>query len=410
MLKKLLKTAFIPALLAAFVSCSFSESQALISSAENSQEETLLADFDDSKESLSSVDMAHSLRYGWNLGNTLDAYSDKPLGLDTETCWGMPRTTKEMIGKVKNAGFYSIRIPVSWHNHVNSKNKIDKKWMARVKQIVDWALEAKLYVIINIHHDNLTPEQVKSGKAGFCLSLDSNLQSKSISYLTTVWSQVAETFKDYDHNLIFEIMNEPRRVDESTEWGFPNQKESKIWNDMIKNYEQQCLKVIRESGSKNSDRFVMCPEYAASPYFLDYYSLPEDSAKDRLVLATHAYDPYDFCMNKGSNNKFTSNVESSVNYLFKMLAEKYTSKGIGVVMGETSASDKNNLADRIKWTKCYYGNANKAKISVILWDNNVTVAKGGDIDSGECHGYFDRNNLSWYFPDILSAIRESYGR
>ena len=358
---------------------------------------------------LSSVEFAHKLATGWNLGNTFDAGNKTgSMGLEAETSWGMPKTTKTMIQEIKKAGFSTIRIPVSWHTHVNSKYKIDEKWLNRVQEVVDWSLDEGLYVIINIHHDNLTEAEMKGGTAGFCLSLDTALQSKSIKYLTSVWEQVSAKFKDYDSRLIFEVMNEPRRIGESNEWGFPNPADSKIWNDIITNYEQQCLNTIRASSGNNADRYIMCPEYAASPHFLSYYKLPADSANDRLILSTHAYDPYEFCMHLGKNNKFDASIEGSINYLFNMLSEKYTSKGIGVVMGETSASDKKNLQDRIKWTKCYYSKADAAKVSVILWDNNVTVATGGDIDSGECHGYFNRAKLSWYFPEINAAIRESY--
>ena len=113
-------------------------------------------------------------------------------------------------------------------------------------------------------------------------------------------------------------------------------------------------------------------------------------------------------MHLGENNKFDEQVESSITYLFNMLSDKYTSKGIGVVMGEASASDKNNTLDRIKWAQCYFSKAKAAKVPVILWDNNVTVAKGGDINSGECHGYFNRTELSWYFPEINEALLKSW--
>ena len=360
---------------------------------------------------LTSVEFAHKLATGWNLGNTFDAGNKTgTMGLEAETSWGMPKTTKPMVQAIKSAGFSTLRIPISWHTHVNSKSsyKIDEKWMNRVQEVVDWALDEGLYVIINIHHDNLTETEMRGGTAGFCLSVDPTLQSKSISYLTSVWAQVSERFKNYDSRLVFEVMNEPRRIGEANEWNLNGEQESKLWNGIITNYEQQCLNTIRASGGENANRFIMCPEYAASPHFLKYYSLPKDSASDKLIISTHAYDPYEFCMHLGSNNKFTSSVEGSITYLFKMLADDWTSKGIGVVMGETSASDKKNLQDRVKWTKCYYSKADAAKVAVILWDNNVTVAKGGDINSGECHGYFDRAKLSWYFPEINAAIKESY--
>ncbi|MBR3620381.1 MAG: hypothetical protein IKN56_02655 [Clostridia bacterium] len=45
---------------------------------------------------------AASLGAGWNLGNTLEAWRI-PEPEDTETCWGNPKTTKELISFLKNA-------------------------------------------------------------------------------------------------------------------------------------------------------------------------------------------------------------------------------------------------------------------------------------------------------------------
>ena len=115
-----------------------------------------------------SVQMARNMAIGWNLGNTLDATKGftTNAGLTTETEWGMPQTTEAMITAIKNAGFKTIRIPVSWHNHITETTNytIDTAWMARVKQIVDWAIEDGLYVIINSHHDNgFSPDNLVPG-------------------------------------------------------------------------------------------------------------------------------------------------------------------------------------------------------------------------------------------------------
>lgn len=44
---------------------------------------------------------------GWNLGNALESEG-------TETSWGNPATTREMIQAVKAQGFNAIRVPVRW--------------------------------------------------------------------------------------------------------------------------------------------------------------------------------------------------------------------------------------------------------------------------------------------------------
>ena len=288
---------------------------------------------------LSSVDFAKELTIGWNLGNTFDA--------DSETAWGMPETTKEMLHAVKAAGFKTIRIPVSWSKHVSGSNyQIDSKWMSRVTEVVDWALEEGFYVIINVHHDNY---KAGSDFTGFAISTSSDDQTKSKKYLQSVWTQIATNFKDYGNKLIFEVLNEPRRKDESNEWDFSSTSDCKPYCDIITSYEHVCINAIR-GVQGNEARYIMVPGYAgsgASSTMLKAYTLPEDTAKDKLLLSVHAYSPFNFAMSD-PDSTFGSDDEAALTSLFNFLKTNYTDKGIGVVMGEASASNKGNDAERIK--------------------------------------------------------------
>jgi hypothetical protein len=91
----------------------------------------------------------------------------------------------------------------------------------------------------------------------------------------------------------------------------------------------------------------------------------------------------------------TANDKSGVNWMFSTLNSMYKSKGVAVVIGETSASNKNNLDNRLEWVDCFYGNSKKYGIPCVLWDNNVYV---NSSNAGESHGYLNRANSSWY-PD-----------
>ena len=126
---------------------------------------------------LSSIQFASAMQCGWNLGNTFDSaeYDNKTnKGSGYETAWGMPITTKKMINTVAAKGFKTIRIPISWHNHISDGENltIDPEWLSRVKTVVDWARDNKMFVIINIHHDNLTSSQM-STTYGFSVNTDS---------------------------------------------------------------------------------------------------------------------------------------------------------------------------------------------------------------------------------------------
>ena len=372
-----------------------------------------------------SVEMARNMAIGWNLGNTLDAGAGDTQwtqGLNTETAWGMPKTTKEMISKVKDAGFKTIRMPVSWHDHITEGTNytIDSAWMARVKEVVDYAYSQNMCVIINIHHDNFSISDLNGNdsKYGFALSDDTAIKEKSKSFIEKVWTQIATSFASYDKRLVFEVLNEPRDIGGE----FANTKgltnNSEWWTNssdlvaVITEYEKTAIDAIR-AVEGNEDRFIMVPGYAASGAdlsMLALYKMPKDSASDKLILSTHAYSPYQFAMSNTEDTVFGSDDKESLDSIFSYLKTNYTDKGIGVVMGEASASDKNNLPERIKWTEYYFAKAHDAKIPVVLWDNMVTVEKGGDIERGECHGYFDRNNLSWYFPTMIDAMMSAvYG-
>lgn len=363
------------------------------------------SDVEDFVPTLSSVELAANLTIGWNLGNTLDAtdWQNKyNAGLGTETGWGMPRTTEDMITAVKAAGFKTIRIPVSWHNHISNPSDftIDSAWMTRVKEIVDWAYNQNMYVIINIHHDNLNTSAINTS-AGFALSKDSSIQNKSKAYIRNIWTQVAIEFAEYDEKLIFEVLNEPRDVG-GVEFGKEWDYSGKDACDIITSYEQAGLDAIRAvPGNKN--RFVMVPGYAASgtnTAMLRNFTFPTDTATDKLILSGHAYSPYIFAMGDAEHTQFTDDYAGEIRSIFSYLKTNYINKGIGVVMGEASATDKKNTAERIKWVNSYYTNAKAAGIPVILWDNMNN--NGNEI--AEHHGYFNRNTKTWFYPSIIEAM------
>lgn len=66
---------------------------------------------------------------------------------------GQSTVTKELIQAIKNEGFKTIRIPVTWMNCIDSSNNINEDYMKRVQEVVDYCINEGLYVILNVHHD-----------------------------------------------------------------------------------------------------------------------------------------------------------------------------------------------------------------------------------------------------------------
>ena len=355
---------------------------------------------------------------GWNLGNSLDATGGS--GLDTETSWSNPKTTQALIDKVKSLGFNTVRVPVSWGKHVSGDNyTIDSAWLARVKEVVDYCYKNDMYVILNIHHDTKSSESASG--AGYYPR--SSAYSSSEKFVTSVWSQAAEYFKDYDYHLIFETLNEPRLIGTRYEWWFdkwsiPSEVKDAI--DCINKLNQKAVDTIRDTGSNNRGRLIMCPGYDASidGATVSGFKLPTDISgnKNRIAISVHAYSPYNFAMNvgSGSTSTYTSSIKNELQDLFSTLKSNFRDKGIPVVIGEFGSTDKNNTAERVKWATDYTALAKKNNIPCLLWDNNAFAVYNGSniVLNSEYHGYINRKDNTVTSPakDVIEALLKPYGK
>ena len=336
---------------------------------------------------LTAFEITEAMQIGWNLGNTLDAYPSKggvPLescGLEAETCWGNPKTTPELIAAVKAKGFNTIRVPVTWFQHVDKSNgyKIDEAWLARVKEIVDYCYEQDMYVILNLHHEE--PYVNRS-------TLGADYEELT-GYVSSLWKQIAETFKDYDQRLVFETMNEPRAKGTDHEWWGPTKEET----DTINKINADALEVIRGTGDDNNDtRLVMMPGYCASSdtSMMSKIVVPDD---DFVAVSVHAYSPYNFTMNAEvkDHSTFTTAYATELTSILDGIRKTFGDKNIPVVLGEFSASNFGNTEARVERAKAYISQTKEMGIPCVLWDNNVEKNNGG-----EAHGYINRSNLTWY--------------
>lgn len=332
---------------------------------------------------LTAFEITEAMQLGWNLGNTLDSYNGQlqSMGLEAETSWGNPATTQEMINAVKAKGFNTVRVPVTWYQHVDANNgyKIDDAWLARVKEIVDYCYNADMYVILNMHHEEGWQNSPTLGSD----------YDRIKPFVTGVWSQIADTFKGYDQRLVFETMNEPRATGTNHEWWGPTQAEL----DTINNLNADILGVIRKSGGNNSNRLVMMPGYCASSdtSIMSKVVVPDD---DYVAVSVHAYSPYGFTMDsKGSHDTFTTAYRAELASILDGIRKTFNDKDIPVVLGEFSAANFGNTDARVEWAEAYISTTKAYGIPCVLWDNN---AYQNPRDPGEAHGYFNRSQLTWY--------------
>ncbi len=348
-----------------------------------------------------SLKFIRDMEMGWNLGNAFDAIDCNWLSdeMEYESAWCGAKTSKELILKLKEAGFKTIRIPVSWHNHVDADDRISEEWLNRVEEVVSWAYDEGMYVIINIHHDDDVNYMYPSYA---CLD-------RSKQYIGHIWEQVSAKFADYDEHVIFEIMNEPRQKGTAMEWWIEDVESAEAQEalDCINQMNQAGVDAIRANGQGyNSSRYILVPGYAANPELEmnDYFKLPDDSAataENRIIITVHAYTPYEFALNKSGTKKFdiaTSNGTEDINSFMKRLYERFVCKGTPVLIDEFGALDKDNLDSRMQFTAYYVAMARKYGMTCCYWDNNAYKT------DGENFRIIDRTTLELTFPEIIDQM------
>ncbi len=343
-----------------------------------------------------AMEFLKSLGVGWNLGNTFDAikqgWNAKADEMTLETVWCGVQTTEKMIEALQEAGFTSIRVPVSWHDHVSGEDyEISERWMSRVQEVVDWAYNRGMHVILNTHHDE---DQFEPSPKHF---------EASAHYIECVWRQIAERFKDYDDRLILESMNEPRLMNSNYEWWFDvNAQECQDAADCLNKLNQLFVDTVRATGGSNADRYLMVPGYDAAPEnaVRDFFALPVDTADNKIIVSVHAYTPYAFALQMPGTSEFgTQSQKADIVNFMNSLYNKYTANGIPVVIGEFGAMEKNgNLQDRLDWAAYYVNIASARNLPVFWWDNNVFSG------NGELFGLLNRKNCSFPFPELLEVI------
>ncbi len=324
------------------------------------------------------VELCGRITVGWNLGNSLDATGS---GMSSETSWGNPKTTRELILKVKEAGFDAVRIPTTWYNHLDNDFNISEEWLARVQEVVDYAYDEGMYVILNVHHENWNDPY------------ESTLPDVK-KKIKKLWTQIANRFESYGERLIFEGMNEPRWKNTNYEWNGGNAEGRRVVNA----YNECFVETVRATGGNNRYRALMIPTYAASASGLDGFTVPQDKS---VIVSLHAYSPYNFAMNPSGTTKFDPNNTSDTQELTLLagtLYDRFISKGTGVIIGECGTANKNNYSDRVNWAG-YFPKLFRSKgIPVFLWDNNAYGS------GNETFGQLHRDTLSWEYPEYIKEF------
>ena len=346
---------------------------------------------------------------GWNLGNHFDAQNN---GVSGETFWGNPMATQATFNKVKAAGFTTVRIPVTWMGHIGEAPdyKIEESWLNRVAEVVGYAEKAGLNAIINMHHDGSDSKYWLDIKTA---AVNPDVQKQLLEQIGAMWGQIADKFKDKGEFLVFESFNEIH--DGGWGWG-ANRNDGGKQYKCLNEWNQAFVDAVRASGGENADRILGIPAYCTNvDIAIETFVFPEDTAKDRLMMAVHCYDPYDYTLpatksewghTANASNKVAGDNEADLKKVFEKIYSNFISKGIPVYMGEFGCVNRATAREQAfqqYYLKYYAKLAKTYGVPAILWDNG---AKGA---GNEKHAFIDHGTGEYCSPEAKAAVQALVG-
>jgi endoglucanase len=312
-----------------------------------------------------SFEINKKLGRGVNLGNALEA--------PREGLWGV--TLKEEYFKlIKQAGFDTVRIPISWSAHAQQSPPytIEPDFFKRIDWVVKNALDNNLNAIINIHHYRE-------------LFSDPNNHSKRFIAL---WQQISQRYKDYPDILLFELLNEPH-----------NALNYKKWNVLL----ADALKAIRQT---NPDRIIVIgPAWFNGIDHLPLLQLPVD---DRNIIVTcHYYLPFKFTHQGaewvgffsknwlGTKWTGTEKEKQDIENDFDKALQWSRKNNRPINIGEFGSIHKADMASRALYTDFVARTAEKKGFSWTYWEF--------------CAGFgiYDKNKELWRKPLLKALIPDS---
>jgi endoglucanase len=328
---------------------------------------------------------ANAMQPGWNLGNTFDGFDTGKVVLD-ETAWGNPLVTKELITKIKDQGFNSIRIPITFDTRLGEAPEytINPEFLSRVDQVVDWALDAKLKVMINIHHDSWS--WVANG-----MPWDHDL---TMGKFNAIWSQLSKHYKDYSTDLMFESLNEPQF------WGAGGDVEGQV---LLNELNDSFYTIVRGSEGLNKIRPLVIPtlhtNFEKQENVDNLYNWIAKTKDPYIISTVHYYGFWPFSVNIGGYYTFEENSMKHITENFDRVYDKFTTKGIPVVIGEFGllGFDQNTgtiqQGEKLKFFEHMINYAEEKGIIHMLWDNGQ---------------HFNRTTLEWNDPQLYKIMAASW--
>ncbi|HVU29068.1 MAG TPA: glycoside hydrolase family 5 protein [Sphingomicrobium sp.] len=171
---------------------------------------------------------------------------------------GKPRFQWRHFDEIHRAGFDFVRVNLQAFRHMNSKNRLEPQWLAKLDEVVCEAERAGLGIILDEHDFNICSSDVDLCRAK----------------LLAFWEQVAPRYSNAPRSLAFELLNEPH-----------DKLDGEVWNGLF----AETLAVVRKT---NPTRIVVVgPSHWNNLNDLPLLKLPPDP---NLLVTFHYYEPFHF--------------------------------------------------------------------------------------------------------------------
>ncbi len=308
------------------------------------------SDTDDHGDRSAMFDLVDGMDHCVNLGNWLEA---------PDMDWGVLCDETD-IARLADQGFDTIRVPARWETRALSTAPytIDEAFFTVVDDLLDWAEDADMTVVLDMHHHD---------------EFFIDAEARRDQFLA-MWEQIATRYQDRPASLVFEIMNEPH--DSLT---------AELWNT----YLVDALDVIRET---NPTRAVVVgtAEWGGIGG-MSKLVIPDDP---NLIFTFHYYEPFSF------THQGASWVDGADAWLGTTWDGAYLEKlalrnamttvltwaddhNVPVFMGEFGAFSAADMDSRARWTNAVARFAEDAGFAWCYWE----------YKSG--FGVWDQDTSSW---------------
>ena len=280
---------------------------------------------------------------GLNLGNVLSA--------PVEGNWAGAATEQYFI-YVANAGFKNVRIPMDFFGTRTSGSNagystnantsftgtrsdyvVSSTYLNRIEQVIQWGLNQGLVIVLDFHGATLKSDFIYTfdSEKGEYTHPTSAKRAADLSKFYSIWEQIADRFKNYSDDLIFEVINEPYFHISASEMDEIN---------------AEVISIVRASGGNNSTRKIVVTGGSQNSFRAITSIGNQIINSDNYLIATfHYYLPFSFTKSSdyryNENNWGTNQDKNDVDADFQTVADwaNQFNPPVAVYLGEFSADN-----------------------------------------------------------------------